>query len=81
VHDVEQVAAGRTDDQVKRFLTDRYGEFVLLKPSFSWGNAALWIAPFLVVAFGLGLLLMRLRERPAEQDLSADEARRLKDLT
>lgn len=77
----EQVAAGRSDAEVRRFLTDRYGEFVLLKPSFSWGNAALWIAPFLVVAFGVALLMFRLRERPAEEDLSVDEAERLKDLT
>src|SRR6185437_773630 len=31
----EQVKAGRSDAQIKRFLTDRYGEFVLMTPRFS----------------------------------------------
>ena len=73
----EQIAAGRTDGEVKRFLTDRYGEFVLLKPRFSVGNAALWLAPFLAVLAGLGLLASRWRRREATQDLSSDEETRL----
>lgn len=77
----EQVAAGRSDDEVRDFLTDRYGEFVLLKPAFSWGNAALWGAPFLVVGFGVLLLLSRLRAPAKEDQLSDEEAQRLKGLT
>ena len=50
----EQVQAGHSDAEVKRFLTDRYGEFVLLTPRFSWMNVALWGAPFLVVILGAG---------------------------
>lgn len=73
----EQIAAGRSDGEVKRFLTDRYGEFVLLKPRFSVGNAALWLAPFLAVLAGLGLLASRWRRREATQDLSSDEETRL----
>ena len=38
----EEVKVGKSDDEVRKHLTDRYGEFVLLKPTFSWGNAALW---------------------------------------
>jgi cytochrome c-type biogenesis protein CcmH len=41
----EQVKAGRSDAQIKRFLTDRYGEFVLMTPAFSWVNLALWGGP------------------------------------
>ena len=77
----EQVAAGRTDAQVKRFLIDRYGEFVLLKPSLSWGNAALWVGPFLVALFGLVMLRSRLRKPPEDAELSQEEAARLKSLT
>lgn len=73
----EQIAAGRSDGEVKRFLTDRYGEFVLLKPRFSVGNAALWLAPFLAVLAGLALLAGRWRRREATQDLSGDEETRL----
>jgi cytochrome c-type biogenesis protein CcmH len=73
----EQVKAGRTDDQIKRFLTDRYGEFVLMRPSFSAPNLILWGAPFLVVLGGIGLLLTRLRNRDAEPELSQEEVDRL----
>ena len=34
----EQVNAGKSDAQIKHFLTDRYGEFVLMTPAFSLGN-------------------------------------------
>ena len=77
----EQVQAGRTDGEIKAFLTDRYGEFVLMKPSFSAGNLALWFGPFLVVALGVGLLLLRLRNRTPEAELSQDETERLRRLS
>lgn len=73
----DEIKAGRSDGEVKAYLVSRYGEFVLLKPAFSWGNAALWGAPVAVVAIGLALWAFNLRRRPAEGDLSADEAERL----
>ncbi|WP_309605834.1 cytochrome c-type biogenesis protein [Phenylobacterium sp.] len=76
----EQVRAGRSDAQIKRFLTDRYGEFVLLTPAFSWVNLALWGGPFLVVLAGGGLLASRLRNRAAEAELSPEEANRVRRL-
>jgi cytochrome c-type biogenesis protein CcmH len=77
----EQVKAGRTDDQVRGYLTDRYGEFVLLTPAFSWVNLALWGGPFLVVALGAGLLVTRLRNRSADPELSPEEAERVRRLS
>src|ERR1700704_4951006 len=41
----ERLTAGVSDDQVIDFLVARYGEFVLLKPRFSWHTAVLWLAP------------------------------------
>lgn len=73
----EQIAAGRTDAQVKTFLTDRYGQFVLLKPAFSPANALLWLGPFLAALAGLALLAGRWRRRDATQDLSGEEETRL----
>ena len=77
----EQVKAGKSDAQIKRFLTDRYGEFVLLTPRFSWTNLALWAGPFLVVALGAGLLIGRLRNRSGEPELSPEEAERVRRLS
>ena len=76
----EQVSAGRSSIQIKQFLTDRYGEFVLLTPTFSLGNLALWSAPFLVVLLGGGLLIARLRTTPVEAVLTKAEAERLQTL-
>ena len=73
----EQIAAGRSDAQVKTFLTDRYGEFVLLAPRFSLANAPLWFAGLAVVLVGLWLLASRWRRREVTQDLNSEEESRL----
>ena len=55
------LAAGRADVDIRRALVDRYGEFVLLKPRVSGGNALLWGLPFAIVL--LGGLAFALRAR------------------
>ncbi len=78
----EQVSAGRSDAQVLKFLTDRYGEFVLFRPRFSLGNAFLWLTPILVVGLGGGAALVyRRRGREADAPLTAEEQERLAALT
>jgi cytochrome c-type biogenesis protein CcmH len=74
----EQVKAGKGEAEIKRFLTDRYGEFVLLTPRFSVGNLALWGVPFVVVIAGVALLLTRLRNRTLDVELTPLEAERLR---
>lgn len=59
----DQVKQGRTDGEIRTFLVDRYGEFVLLKPPFSLGNALLWAAPGVVLILGAGLMVLLLRRR------------------
>ncbi|MET3667868.1 cytochrome c-type biogenesis protein [Caulobacter sp. 1776] len=77
----EQVRQGRSDREIRAFLVQRYGEFVLLKPKFSAGNAALWLAPAGVLLLGGGLMFGLLRRREtAETELSQDEEDRLKAL-
>ena len=76
----EQVKAGKDEAEIKAFLTDRYGEFVLLTPSFSAGNVALWLGPFVVLAGGLVLLFIRLRNRTPEAELDELEAERVESL-
>jgi cytochrome c-type biogenesis protein CcmH len=77
----EQVKAGKSEAEVKRFLTDRYGEFVLLTPGLNVGNLALWFGPFLVALGGLALLLLRLRNRTPDAELTPEEAARLSSLS
>jgi cytochrome c-type biogenesis protein CcmH len=78
----QEVAAGASDANVKADLVSRYGEFILLKPRFSPGNAALWLTPFLVVVLGAGVVLLRRRPAATDaDDLSEPEKARLAALT
>jgi cytochrome c-type biogenesis protein CcmH len=76
----EQVKAGKSEAEIKAFLTQRYGEFVLLTPAFSASNLVLWGGPFLVVLAGAALLFVRLRNRTPDAELSPLEAERLRAL-
>jgi cytochrome c-type biogenesis protein CcmH len=77
----ERLKAGDSDTQVLDFLTSRYGEFVLLKPSLSWQNALLWLAPIIVLIAGAGGLVLAARRRRTvaitSVPLSHDEERRV----
>jgi len=76
----ERLAAGDSDDQVRTYLVQRYGDFVLLKPPLRIGTLLLWGAPLMVLlAAGFGLLLASRRRVSvaATSSLSADEQARL----
>ena len=59
----QEVAQGQSERQIKAYLVSRYGEFILLKPAFSWGNAALWLVPFGIVVLGGAGLMIAARRR------------------
>ncbi len=78
----QQIAAGRTNGEIKRYLTDRYGEFVLERPVFSFGNALLWGAPFAVVIVGGGVLILRRRRTPEDEaPLTPEEEAKLTEIS
>jgi cytochrome c-type biogenesis protein CcmH len=58
----ERLKAGDTDAEVQKFLVDRYGEFVLLKPVLALHTLLLWLTPLVVFALG-GFGLFRLARR------------------
>ena len=82
----QRLQAGDTDSQVIAFLTDRYGDFVLMRPRFDWHTALLWLAPLLVLLAGLGALIGAMRRRrdlapeTGAAPLSDAEHRRLDEL-
>jgi cytochrome c-type biogenesis protein CcmH len=70
----ERLKAGDGDAAVRSFIVQRYGEFVLLKPSFGVHTALLWLGPALVLCAGIvGLIGTLRRRRPGAAPLSADE--------
>ena len=48
-----QIKSGKNDDEIYKFLTDRYGDFILLKPAFKSNTLALWLLPFVFVLVGI----------------------------
>ncbi|MEJ0094771.1 MAG: cytochrome c-type biogenesis protein [Methylocella sp.] len=78
----ERLQAGDSDDQIRAFLVQRYGDFVLLKPPFKTETLLLWGAPLLVLLLGAGVIVvvsLRRRTSPAApQALSETEAAQLK---
>lgn len=81
----ERLEAGDSDTQVVAFIVDRYGEYVLLRPTTEGANLILWIsAPALfVIALGSALVYLRRRSHAPEPDaaaLSDTERKRLREL-
>lgn len=81
----EKIKAGQSDEEIKDFLTARYGDFVLLKPPMKPETYVLWYGPAAVTLFGaLGVAayFWRRARRPAaaQQRLSAEEQRRLQSI-
>lgn len=59
----QMVKQNKTNDEIKQFLMDRYGDFVLFKPRFSFYTAILWIAPFIMLAVALSRLFWLVNRR------------------
>ena len=54
----EMYISGKSDEEIKEYLVDRYGEFILFRPKFSINNILLWFAP-LVFLLIISLLALR----------------------
>jgi cytochrome c-type biogenesis protein CcmH len=68
------VVEGKSEGEIKSFLLDRYGDFVLYRPRLMPTTALLWLAPMLLLLAGaltLARVLRRRRFLPSDQD--ADE--------
>lgn len=63
----ERIAAGDSDDQIRAFFRQRYGDFVLFRPPFDARTWLLWASPLLLTAVGLAAAagLRRRRDAPA----------------
>ena len=78
----ERLVAGDSDEQVRAFVTDRYGDFVLLKPPVRPITWLLWFGPLAVLLVGGGLVVAFFRGRRPEPaaELDAGERERLQRL-
>jgi cytochrome c-type biogenesis protein CcmH len=68
----EMIAAGKTDDEIRDFMIERYGDFVLYRPRMSAGNLLLWGAPALLLLAAAIVLVRVVRRRAQETDIEPE---------
>ena len=49
----EKLKEGKTEKEITNYLVERYGEFILFKPRFNSNTYFLWLAPLIIIIFGL----------------------------
>jgi cytochrome c-type biogenesis protein CcmH len=71
----EMLVAGKSDDEIFKFMTDRYGEFVRFNPPLEPKTLLIWGAPFILLVLGGGIVYRVVRQRsrmPLDDDPAAD---------
>ena len=58
----KQIIDGKTEKEITNYLVDRYGEFILFRPLLNKKNIFLWLFPFILFAFSLIFLGVRLKK-------------------
>ena len=59
----EMLVAGKSDDAIFKFMTDRYGEFVRFGPPLSAKTLLIWGAPFIALLLGVVIIYRVARNR------------------
>ena len=70
---LELMRAGNTDAQIKQYLVERYGDFVLYRPRFNAANLLLWLGPVLLLLGGVLLVFRSLRRMQKSPATEADQ--------
>lgn len=68
--------AGNSDEQIKAFLVDRYGDFVLYRPPVKSNTLALWLFPAVLLGIGAVVVLLAVRRQnrqPAGPNTEAED--------
>jgi len=59
----EKFQEGKSEQEVKKFLVERYGEYILFRPLINYNNIFLWSFPFILLIFGLFFLLIKTKRK------------------
>jgi len=70
----EMISAGKSDDEIRTFMIERYGDFVLYRPRMTAGNFLLWAAPVLLLLLGTFIGLRFIRKQAAQVNEDGPEA-------
>ena len=58
----DQFKEGKTEDEIYKFLTSKYGEWIVYQPTFSINNIFLWTLPYAVLIFGGFIIFLVVRK-------------------
>ena len=53
---------GENETDIKKFLVQRYGEYILFRPLINYNNSFLWVFPFILLVFGLFFIVIKSRK-------------------
>ena len=56
---------GESERDIKKFLVERYGEYILFRPLINYNNIFLWSFPFILLIFGLIFVIIRTKTNKA----------------
>jgi cytochrome c-type biogenesis protein CcmH len=78
----EMLQQGKSKDDIVRFMTDRYGDFVLYKPPFKFKTGLLWLGPAAFLLLGLLVVFFYIRRKKSVTiaTLSAEKEQKIRSL-
>jgi cytochrome c-type biogenesis protein CcmH len=78
-----QIAQGRSDEQIRGYMVERYGDFVLYNPPLHANTLLLWIGPFALLVVGaiaFAIVVRRRRAAPGDERLAAPKRKEIEAL-
>jgi cytochrome c-type biogenesis protein CcmH len=79
----EKINAGQSNAEIRQYMTDRYGDYILYRPPFNMTTALLWTGPFILILIGV-FIVARLMRRPgkdkAEEAIDKEQIARLENM-
>ena len=55
----QKLQEGESEKDIKKFLAERYGEYILFRPLMNYNNIFLWSFPFILLVIGLFFVLIK----------------------
>jgi len=61
----QKLSEGESERDIKKFLVERYGEYILFRPLINYNNIFLWSFPFILLVFGLFFVIIKTKRNKA----------------
>ena len=73
------VKEGKSDKEIKAYLVERYGDFIIYRPPFRFSTALLWLGPLLIFLLVFGIFIRKRLQAPDSkaEEISSKERERI----